>query len=101
MAANWDILNKEFDSLLDRISNDDWNNWASTRDSKKWLRRELMVVKAKIHSTKMQMKEDNSCAYELEANMTIQANITIVLDFDTKRQIVKKASSEYNPPLAA
>lgn len=51
--ANWDELNREFDGLLEKISDKDWDNWAENRERNKAMRRQLLEMKAKIQSIKL------------------------------------------------
>ena len=46
--ANWDKLNKEFDALIDGMSQEDWKRWDANRTAKREFRKETMLLKAKI-----------------------------------------------------
>jgi Zn-dependent M32 family carboxypeptidase len=34
--ADWDKLNEEFDKRLDSMTSEEWNNWKSNRDKRKY-----------------------------------------------------------------
>lgn len=51
--ANWNKLNKEFYSVLNDISDVDWDNWMNQRDAKKAMRRLEMELKAKMQEEKL------------------------------------------------
>ena len=46
--ANWDKLNKEFDALIDGMSQEDWERWDANRAAKREFRKETILLKAKI-----------------------------------------------------
>jgi len=105
MTANWNKLNKEFDDLFDKLTDEDWNNWTSHRESKKALRREVLNLKARIQSIMLELKnksEEFSCNinFETKANL-IEDESKAILDFNTKRRIAKISTDDYTPPIAA
>lgn len=51
--ANWDKLNKEFTTLMDNLTDEDWNNWHNNRDAKKIMRRLELQLRAKIQADKI------------------------------------------------
>lgn len=53
MVANWDILNKEFDDLLNRLSDDEWQEWYDHKDTQETILRLELTIKAKISEYKM------------------------------------------------
>lgn len=99
--ANWDELNKEFDGVLEKISDQDWNNWAENRERKKAMRRQLLELKAKIHSIKLSLDKNitNPICKPVEK---IEFSYTSVkFDYKTFRKIATKASKGNNIPIAA
>lgn len=67
--ANWSVLNKRFDEVLNNFSDKDWNNWALNRTKNKEIRRQEMLLKATIQQSKIASDEvnilDNSASVEL------------------------------------
>lgn len=55
--ANWNKLNQEFSTLIDNLTDDDWNNWQANREAKKTMRRLEMQLRAKIQADKMTAQE--------------------------------------------
>lgn len=53
--ANWGKLNKEFDTLLDNLTDEDWNNWFAKREANKSMRKFEMQLKAKIQAEKISL----------------------------------------------
>jgi len=51
--ANWDILNKEFDAILNNISDEEWNDWYNNIDSQKEMCQKQMLLEAKMQSEKI------------------------------------------------
>lgn len=51
--ANWNKLNQEFSTLIDNLTDDDWNNWQANREAKKTMRRLEMQLRAKIQADKI------------------------------------------------
>lgn len=52
MVANWKILNKEFDDLMNKLSDDEWINWYNQIDAQKESLRKDLLLSAKIQETK-------------------------------------------------
>jgi uncharacterized SAM-dependent methyltransferase len=67
--ANWNLLNKQFDEVLNNFSDKDWNNWALNRIKNKETRRQEMLLKATIQQSRIASDEvnilDNSPAVEV------------------------------------
>lgn len=51
--ANWDKLNKEYKSILDTLTDSDWDNWMSSRTAKKLMRRKEMILKSNMQAEKI------------------------------------------------
>lgn len=51
--ANWNKLNQEFSTLIDNLTDEDWNNWQANRVAKKTMRRLEMQLRAKIQADKI------------------------------------------------
>jgi|GEM_PF-4228001 hypothetical protein len=51
--ANWDKLNKEYSSILDSLTDSDWDNWMKSRTAKKLMRRKEMTLKSKMQAEKI------------------------------------------------
>ena len=47
--ANWDKLNKEFDIILDGITDDEWNEFKTMIDKKRAKKQRLCIRKQKAH----------------------------------------------------
>jgi len=60
MMANWNKLNEQFDSLLDSMSQEDWQSWAKNRGDKKLMRTSEMLLKAKLQEEKLILANSNS-----------------------------------------
>ena len=50
--ANWEKLNKEFDDLIDNLSDEEWNTWYENREEKRTVRRQKMLLEAQIQEVK-------------------------------------------------
>ena len=53
MMANWDKLNKEFDAILNNISDEEWNDWYNNIDAQKDMCQMQMLLEAKMQSEKI------------------------------------------------
>jgi hypothetical protein len=53
MVANWDILNKEFDDLLERLTDEDWIKWHENIETQKKMDRLDMLLKAELQASKI------------------------------------------------
>lgn len=47
--ANWDALDNEFYSLIDNLSESDWQKWEQERAQRKMMRQASLRLQAKIH----------------------------------------------------
>lgn len=45
--ANWDLLNKNYQDVVNNISDAEWKTWAINREKKKELRRFSLAIKEK------------------------------------------------------
>ena len=67
MVANWDILNKEFDDLLDRLSDDEWIAWHEKIETQKKMLRLDLLLKAEIQAAKiLGSKQSGNSIYKAE-----------------------------------
>ncbi|MEX8548413.1 MAG: hypothetical protein V5804_12495 [Mucilaginibacter sp.] len=70
IMADWGLLNKQFDEVLNNFSDKDWNNWALNRIKNKETRRQVMLRKATIQQSKIASDEvnvlDNCSSVELD-----------------------------------
>jgi len=55
--ANWDKLNKEFDSVFESLTSEDWKLWEDQRAAKKKLRRLELMLKAKLQEEKLKFTQ--------------------------------------------
>ena len=55
--ANWEKLNKEFDDLIDNMSQEDWKHWDANRAARRELRKANVLIKAKIRERLMNFEE--------------------------------------------
>lgn len=53
MMANWEMLNKEFEQVLNNLTDEAWDSWASQREAKKAMRRQELLLKAKMQEEKI------------------------------------------------
>ena len=60
MVANWDILNKEFDDLIGRLSDKDWIQWHENIETQKKMDRLNLLLKAEIQAAKILYSKSKS-----------------------------------------
>lgn len=53
MMANWEKLNKEFDTILDSITDKEWDNWLEGISKQKELEKMQMLLEANMQSEKL------------------------------------------------
>ena len=58
--ANWDVLNKKFDELIDNMSTEDWKLWAENRENRKKMRSLEMILKAKLQEEKISLSSNDA-----------------------------------------
>lgn len=51
--ANWEKLNKEFDTILDSITDKEWDNWFEGISKQKELEKMQMLLEANMQSEKL------------------------------------------------
>lgn len=68
--ANWDKLNQKFDEVLSSLSDADWENWAKNRESKKAMRKQQMLLKAKMQEEKLYFNS-------IKGSVILQENIDL------------------------
>jgi hypothetical protein len=103
MMANWDILNKEFDAILNNISDEEWNDWYNNIDSQKEMCQKQMLLEAKMQSEKIIF---NKLFGNLIINETLESkaivnssNIQITGNFSESKSTKSKRKTDF--PLAA
>ncbi len=101
--ANWDELNKEFDAILNNISDEEWNDWYGNIDAQKEMCQMQMMLEAKLQSEKITF---NKLLGELIIDETLKSdtivnssNITITQNFSENKSTKSKNKTNY--PLAA
>ena len=100
--ANWDILNKEFDDILNNISDDDWSDWFNNLDAQKEMCKMQMNLEANLQAQKLSF---NKIIGHLIINETLTSvsivhasNIIVSDDF---YNYDNKSKRETDFPLAA
>ena len=101
--ANWDKLNKEFDAILDNISDQEWNDWYNNIDAQKEMCQMQMLLEAKMQSEKIIF---NKIIGKIIIDETFNSkaivdssNIRVTKNFTESKST--KSSSRTNFPLAA
>lgn len=90
--ANWEKLNKELKGVLEGFSDAQWDFWLNKRESKKAMRRSLLVLKAKMQEEKLfldSLKEQQLCVYSNSHSSdisTIASNVKISLEIPPSSQ---------------
>jgi len=51
--ANWEKLNKEFDAIIDNISDQEWKDWYNLIEVQKEMCQMQMMLEAKMQSEKI------------------------------------------------
>ena len=74
--ANWDKLNKEFDVILNNISDEEWNDWYNNIDAQKDMCKMQMLLEAKMQSEKIIF---NKLLGELIIDETLKSNAIVNL----------------------
>ncbi len=57
--ANWNILNKEFDAVLNSISDADFEDWYSNIEAQKEIGKLQMLLEAKLQSERISFKKQS------------------------------------------
>jgi hypothetical protein len=99
MTANWDILNREFDNLIESFQDTDWTKWESNRAARKEMRRSEMLLKAKIQEEKLKLAFQSTHYNELTSNIVFSSDSIIVSS--SKVQSNVEHAGENNYALAA
>lgn len=101
--ANWDKLNKEFDAILNNISDEEWNDWYNNIDAQKEMCQMQMLLEAKMQSEKLIF---NKLFGELIIDETLKSeaivnfsNIRVIKNFSQSKNT--KSGSKTDFPLAA
>ena len=100
--ANWEELNKEFDAIIDNISEKEWNDWYNTIEAQKEMSQMQMMLEAKMQSEKIVF---NTLLGELIINETLKSDSIVnfsnisVMNFSEVARTKSKNKSNY--PLAA
>lgn len=102
--ANWEKLNREFDAILDSISDQEWNDWFDSIEDQKEMCKMQMILEARMQSEKIIF---NGLLGELIINQTLKSDsivsfsdINLVSSFSSSIKEFK-SNSESNYPLAA
>jgi len=99
MTANWDILNREFDNLIESFQDSDWAKWESNRATRKEMRRSEMLLKAKSQEEKLKLALQSSHFNELTNHIVFSSDSIIVSP--SKVQSNVEHAGENNYALAA
>ncbi len=99
MMANWDILNKEFNNLLESFQDSDWEKWTNNRNSRKEMRRMELILKAKIQEEKLKLLALSSKSND-SFNQTVSSSNSIIITSSAITSNVELAG-ENNYALAA
>lgn len=101
--ANWEKLNKEFDAILENISNQEWKDWHDSIEAQKEMCQMQMMLEAKMQSEKIIF---NKLLGELIINETLKSDtivnfskINLVRNFSSIKGT--KSNNKLNYPLAA
>jgi len=101
--ANWEILNKEFDAILNNISDEEWNDWYGNIEDQKEMCQMQMILEARLQSEKIIF---NKLLGDLIINETLRSdtivdlsNISITQKFSESKSTESK--NKINYPLAA
>ncbi len=101
--ANWEKLNKEFDAVLDNITDKEWNDWFEGVSEQKELEKMQMLLEANLQSEKLLF---NKLIGNTIINQTLVGESVVDLSrlkFDASFSNVKNynSKSKNNYPLAA
>lgn len=73
--AKWDKLNSELDAVLNSMTSEDWNSWATDREAKKIMRQLEMVLKRKMKEDSLILSEIKGTQTQIESGIS-SSNIT-------------------------
>ena len=59
--ANWELLDKEFYSAIDNMSDEDWDNWHENQDKNQSMRQEKMQNDWALHLIKLSTNDSKEC----------------------------------------
>lgn len=102
--ANWDKLNKEFDEILNNISDEEWNDWYNNIDRQKDMYQLQILLDAKMQSEKIRFNKisGNLIIDELFTNESMEDNSNIEFSKSFLKGVNKvKAGGEKQYALAA
>ena len=51
--ANWKKLNKEFDEVLNNLTDEEWEGWYKHKEGKGAMKRKQLILDAKIQELKL------------------------------------------------
>ena len=101
--ANWDKLNKEFDAILNNISDEEWNDWYSNIDAQKEMCQMQILLEAKMQSEKIIFNKllGKLIVNETFASKTIvnSSNIRVTGSFSESKNTKSRSKTVF--PLAA
>jgi hypothetical protein len=100
MMANWDKLNKEFDVILNNISDEEWNDWYGNIDAQKEMYKMQMMLEAKMQSEKIIFNKllgklivDETLKSDTIVNLS---NITITQKFSENKSTKPRDTTNYS-----
>ncbi|MEN9442825.1 MAG: hypothetical protein RLZ33_2902 [Bacteroidota bacterium] len=68
--AKWDKLNSELDAVLNSMTSEDWDSWASEREAKKNMRQFEMMLKRKIKEDSLILSEIKGAQSQVETGIS-------------------------------
>jgi hypothetical protein len=68
--AKWDKLNSELDTVLNSMTSDDWDSWASNREAKKIMRQFEMMLKRKMKEDRLILSEIKGIQTQIETGFS-------------------------------
>lgn len=92
--ANWEELNKEFDTVLDSITDKEWDNWIEGVSRQKELEKMQLLLEANMQSEKLLFEK---LMGNIIVNQTLVSDSVVDLSklkFDNSFSDVKKYNSK-------
>jgi len=83
--ANWQKLNTEFYSVLNNITDVEWDKWMSEKDARKSMRQLELSLRAKIQEEKLLMES-------IEATQLYFETLSLMNQVPPKTSIIVKCS---------
>ena len=95
--ANWEKLNQKFDQVLDSMTDADWDNWAKDREMKRQMRKQKMILKARLQQEKIALAKSNGDILLRSKVYSVESSSVNSQDFSVSNGI----AGEYNYAFAA